>query len=206
MESITSGVNSGLAIHDDGAETVSSVETPALGKARAKRLVTTRKKGEQVVSVLIEEYEGDILVYRQIDQYLPVKQISRESFERDGSLISSETERSEKNQMLTRIVIRGNGKSATARIICGESEARATERLVMIETPKASYTFQPFDGRWTSYYKELNMRLELKANFLKNPDSTILGPDGIKLEFRKGRLVDVLFSEELSSDNDFPIL
>ena len=182
----------------NGNEVVSTSETPIVGKPRANRLVTNVKSAEtgELISVLIEERFDEKILSRQLDVYLPRRQTTRECFEPDGTLINSETERREDNGVISRIVIRGIGKSATARIVCGESEARATERSVIIETPRASYSFQPFEGKWSSYYKDVGMKLDLKANFLKNPDQTILGPDGIKLIFKKSRLVDVHFTEE----------
>lgn len=200
MESIIGGqAHAGSKqLHDDELVVVSITETPIVGRARSKRMVTTTKSSTsaELISILIEEFDRDRLFFRQLDIFLPLKQTTRECYESDGSLISSETERLDKNGVLTKIILRGSGKSSTVRIISGDSEARATERTVMIETPKASYSFLPYEGKWSSYYKEINMKLELKANFLKNPDATLQGPDGIQLVFRKSRLVDLRFTSE----------
>lgn len=200
MESIIGGqAHAGSNhLHDDELVIVSTTETPIVGRARSKRMATTTKSSTsaEVISILIEEFDRDKLFFRQLDIFLPLKQTTRECYEPDGSLISSETERQEKSGILTRIILRGNGKSSTVRIISGDSEARATERTVMIETPKASYSFLPYEGKWSSFYKDINMKLELKANFLKNPDATLQGPDGIQLVFRKARLVDVRFTSQ----------
>lgn len=177
---------------------VSVVETPILGRQNGKRMTTTCKSVNdgQVVSVLVEEYHGERLMFRNFEQHKPIRSITRETYEPDGTLISSETERQDLNGVKTKVVIRGTGKSSTTRIMAGEVEARATERSILIETPKASYSYQPFDGKWSSFYKEINMKLELKANFLKSPNATLNGPDGIKLIFRNGRLADMTVMHE----------
>lgn len=182
---------------------VSVVETPILGKPKARRITTSCKSAEgKIVSILVEEYNDNTLLCRQFDQHMPVRSTTREVFELDGTLISSETERREQSGQLTKIVVRGSGKSSTTRIMVGEVEARATERSVLIETPKASYTFQPFEGKWTSFYKEVNMKMELKANFLKSPNSTLNGPDGIQLVFRNGRLADMIVTHEQGNNSN----
>ena len=182
---------------------VSVVETPIIGRAKARRVTTTCKTVEgQIISILIEEYFDTTLLSRQLEQHKPMRSTTKESFESDGSLISSETERKEETGLTTKIVVRGTGKSSTTRILSGEVELRATERSILIETPKASYNFQPFEGKWSSFYKELNMKLELKANFLKSPNSTLNGPDGIKLVFRNGRLVDMQLSKNFVPSTD----
>jgi hypothetical protein len=157
--------------------------------------------------VLIEELDNGKLMSRHFDQYAPIRSTTKEIYAIDGTLISSETERRDGEGRLTKIVVRGSGKSSTTRIICGEVEARATERSIIIESPRASYSFQPFDGIWNAYYKDMNMKLDLKANFLKSPDSYLDGPDGLKLVFKNGRLVDLILRREtintsLSSLND----
>ena len=179
----------------DGIATVQ--ETPIIGRNNAKRVTTTtRDESGVVTTILVEEFHGERLMSRQLEQNSPMRSVTRELYEADGSLISSETERRELNGRSTKIVVRGSGKSSTTRILCGDVEARATERSVLIETPKASYSFYPFDGKWSSFYKEINMKLELKANFLKSPDSVLNGPDGIKIVFRGGRMVDLLVATE----------
>ena len=202
MESLSSGSTpSGLAIQLDGSNLVSCIETPVIGKPRFKRLSTTVKSadGKRIVSIVIEEFDKEKLVERHLELYEPKRQTTRECFEPDGTLIISDTVRVEENGLITKIVIKGSGKSATARVTYAECEARATERMVMIETPRASYSFQPFEGKWSSFYKDIDMRLDLKANFLKGPDSVLLGPDGIRLVFQKGRLVDVVFADDYTN-------
>lgn len=198
MKSLSGTPTLGLAMESEGSHIVSIVETPIVGKPKKKRVVTTTKSsdGTQVMTVMVDEFDNEILLDRHLEVYSPLRQTTREHYENDGSLICSDSERIEKNGSITKIMIKGSGKSSTARITNGESEARATERLIMIETPKASYSFHPFEGKWTSFYKEIDMRLDLKASFLKGPDSVLSGPDGIKLIFQKGRLVDVLFTVE----------
>lgn len=211
MESLTGGPTNGLAVHLQASNNVSCIETPVVGKPRHKRVATTTKSadGTQVISIVIEEYDREKLIERHIELYAPTRQTTREKFDSDSNLIVSDTERYESNGLTTKILIKGSGKSSTTRITYGECEARATERLIMIETPKASYSFQPFEGKWSSFYKDIDMRLDLKANFLKGPDSILAGPDGISLIFQKARLVDVLFLDLLtasSSDQSRPTI
>ena len=194
MESVSGGF---FHAYIGTKQTVSIVEAPLLGKPKCKRVTTTGKADDgSSISVLIEELENGKLLSRHYEQYVPVRSTTKELFASDGTLISSETERRDGEGRLTKIVLRGSGKSSTTRIICGEVEARATERSIIIESPRASYSFQPFDGRWHAYYKDMNMKLDLKANFLKSPDSYLDGPDGLKLVFKNGRLVDLLLSRE----------
>ena len=193
FESLTSGPLN-TASHNLGS-TVSRIETPVLGRPRSKRVSTTHKTadGAQVICIIIEEFDRDQLTERIVETFLPSRVTTRERDGHEGALISADTERTEKNGLTNKIVKRGCGKSATVRITYGECEARGSERLILIETAKASYTFQPFEGRWTSFYKDIDMSLELKANFLKGPDARIAGPDGLTLVFQKGRLADLLF-------------
>jgi len=172
---------------------VTIVEAPVVGKPRARRVTTTARRmdNRQVLSVLIEEFNDGTLRERVFEQFSPLHSVCREVFEKDGTLISSETERKDASGLLTKVVSRGAGKSSTTRILCGEFEARATERIVLVETPRASYSYHPFDGRWTAFYKDMGLKFELKSNFLKNPNSSLLGPDGITLVFRNSRLVDM---------------
>ncbi len=164
-----------------------------MGKARARRVTTTARSADKsrVVSVLIEEFSDGKLMERAFEQFYPLHSINREIFEKDGTPVSSETERTDANGAVTRVICRGAGKSSTVRILFGEIEARATERIVLIETPRASYAYQPFDGKWTAFYKDMQLKLELKSNYLKNPNSSLLGPDGITLVFRNSRLIDM---------------
>ncbi len=192
------------SVSGDGIATVQ--ETPIVGRHNAKRVTTTTRDGSGAVStILVEEFHGERLMSRQLEQNIPTRSVTRELYEADGALISSETERRDLNGRNTKIVVRGSGKSSTTRILCGDVEARATERSVLIETPKASYSFYPFDGKWSSFYKEINMKLELKANFLKSPDSILNGPDGIKIVFKGGRMVDLLVASEFEpSSSEIP--
>lgn len=184
----------------DAAEMDFSVlEAPVIGNSKLKRITSTckMKSDGSLVSVLVEEYHGSMLQTRYFQQYKPVALVCKELYERDGSLLSSETERQEDDSSLTRIILRGSGKSSTTRIIRSEIEVRANERLVMIETPLANYNFHIYEGKWSSYYKAIDLRLELKANFLRSPDDVLKGPDGIDLVFRKGRLVDLRVKGQL---------
>lgn len=177
---------------------VSTVETPILGKPKCKRLTSTEKDEDGcTISVLIEEYDNGKLTGRHYDQYSPFRSVCTEQYDRDGTLISSETERKDAEGRVTKIVVRGSGKSSTTRIICGEVEARATERSVIIESPRVSYSFLPFEGKWRAFYKDMSLKLELKASFLKSPDSHLDGPDGLKLIFKNSRLVDLILSREI---------
>ncbi len=179
------------------ASQTTTVETPVLGKSKAKRLTTTCKSSDgRTISTLVEEFHDNMLMSRQFEQVVGERLSRKEIFEKDGSLIVSETERINSEGQRTKITVRGCGKSASTRIVCGEVEARASERQVMIETPKASYSYFPFEGKWTSYYKEINMKLELTANFLKGLEETLQGPDGLRLVFRNGRLADLYVSAE----------
>lgn len=188
------------------SEFATTQETPILGRSNAKRVTTTTKDSSGAVTViLVEEFHGERLMSRMLEQNIPNRTVTRELYESDGSLISSETERRDPNGRNTKIVVRGSGKSSTTRILSGDVEARATERSVLIETPKASYSFYPFDGKWSSFYKEINMKLELKANFLKSPDSVLNGPDGLKIVFKGGRMVDLIVSAEFdASTSEIP--
>jgi hypothetical protein len=121
---------------------------------------------------------------------------SFETFDEDGCLIVFERELIDEQGQITRIIIRGSGKSSTTRIMCGEIEARATERLVLVETPQASYSYQPFEGRWCSYYKDSRGKQESRSRHLKNSDALLDGPDGIRLVFSSGHLVDLIFTDE----------
>lgn len=200
MESVSSAnLNSAEQATKKGLVTV--VESPVIGKQKAQRITTTCKSEEtgQIISVLVEEFHNGKIYCRQFDEFEPLRKTIKECFDPDESLISSETERHETSGKLTKIIVRGSGKSSTTRIICAEVEARATERSIIIETPRASYSFQPFDGKWSSFYKDMNLQLELKSNYLKNPDSFLDGPDGIKLIFQAGRLVDLILGGDYSA-------
>lgn len=195
METLSSfNLYSGSALSFSGPDLeLSVVESPVIGKSNLKRVTSTckSKMTGKTLSVLVEDYQDQKLSSRFYEQYLPLKITVNELYEKNGDLISSETQRVNADSSLTKIIVRGSGKSSTTRIVCGEVEIRANERLVMIETSIANYNFHIFEGKWSSYYKELDLRLELKANFLKSPDETLKGPDGINLIFRKGRLVDL---------------
>lgn len=195
MESVSSGFVNSLAQVEQSS--ISTIEAPVLGKPKSRRITTTCKAEDgSVISVFVEELNNGKVESRHHDQYLPTRISTNELYDSDGALISSETERKDADGRLTKIVIRGSGKSSTTRITCGEIELRATERSIIIESPRASYNLQPFEGKWSAYYKDMNMKLELKANFLKSPDSVLHGPDGLHLVFKNGRLVDLILSRE----------
>jgi hypothetical protein len=200
VESLTSGPLNQAPPNLENSNTVSRIETPVIGKPRSKRVSTTYKSadGTQIICIIIEEFERDLLTECIVESFCPQRKTTRERYDNDGDLIIADTERIEKNGLTTRILTRGCGKSATVRITYGECEARASERLILIETPRASYSFQPFEGKWTSYYKDIDMLLELKASFLKGPDATIAGPDGLTLVFQSGRLADLVFFQDES--------
>lgn len=195
VESLTSGPLNSAPQNLESTNTVSRTETPVLGKPRVKRVSTTYKSadGTHITCLVIEEFDKDLLTDRLVEIFSPVRETTRQRYDHEGMLISADTERVEKSGQSTRILTRGCGKSATVRITYGECEARATDRLILIETPRASYTYQPFEGKWTSFYKDIDMLLELTASFLKGPDATIAGPDGLSLVFQKGRLADLVF-------------
>jgi hypothetical protein len=203
MEIVSNPGIQNIAGAASAGQQVTVVETPVIGKHKTSRVTTTSKSIQdgQTVSVLIEEFHDGKLLSKHFEQFRPNKICTREIFEADGSLISSETERSDDSGRMTRVVVRGSGKSSTTRIMCGEIEARATERSILIETPRASYSYHPFEGKWSSYYKDIGLKLELKSNYLKNPNATLDGPDGIKLVFRSGRLIDMHLSKDLSADS-----
>lgn len=175
------------------------VETPVSGQA-GRRIVSTlcrSARDGQTRSTLVEEYKSDKLLSRTFNQFEPYRSSCRELFDLDGSLISSETERDEQDGRVTKITVRGSGKSSTTRITSGEIEVRATERSVIVETPLAGHSYYPFDGTWISFYKDIDLKLELKSNFLKGPDSVLRGPDGINLVFCGGKLVDLIICNNL---------
>lgn len=197
---------SGAFVHESAAlssadDLVTVVESPVVGSRKAQRITTTCKSRAdgRIVSILVEEFQNDRLMMRQIDQYHPLRSSTREVFETDGSLITAETERTGADGMLTKVVVRGSGKSSTTRIVCGEVEARATERSILIETPQASYTYLVFEGKWSAFYKDMSMKTEVKSNFLRSPDAQLLGPDGITLIFKNGRLADMYLAQKPTS-------
>lgn len=191
---------------DGAVEPAETVVSTVPGKTARRRVSTVCKstKDGQLVSLLVEEYEADRLLSRKYEQHQPYKNSCLELFEPDGSLISSTTERVESDGRITQIHVRGTGKSSTTRIISGEIEARATERSLIIETPEASHSYQLYDGKWTSFYKSFDLKLELKADFLKGPDSVLRGPDGINLVFRDGRLIDLIITRDIVSGRSEP--
>lgn len=208
MESLSSTNIQGISGAITQGNLFSVVETPVIGKQGRQRVTTTCKSETdgQIISVLVEEFQNNKLITRQIQQFSSPVFCTKESFQTDGSLISSDTERTETDGRITKIFIRGSGKSSTTRIMSGEVEVRASERLVLIETTSASYSYFPFDGKWSSYYKDFSMKLELKSNFLKHPDSVLEGPDGLRLIFKSGRLVDLVLTRSIipSTINSVP--
>ncbi|MBX9689645.1 MAG: hypothetical protein K2X27_23240 [Candidatus Obscuribacterales bacterium] len=172
---------------------VSVVQSMVPGKEKLQRVTSTCQSGRdmKVLSILVEEFQSDRLLSRRLEVYSPQKLSSMEIYDKDGLLISSETERHEKDGKISKIVLRGTGKSQSTRISIADLEARASERAVLIETARASYSYYPYEGKWTSFYKHFSLKLELKSNYLKNPDSVIDGPDGIRLIFKSGKLIDL---------------
>jgi hypothetical protein len=199
MESLTgSNLSQSLSGNSIQGDLISVTQSPVIGKNKTQRVTTTSKSSAtgQTVSVLVEELKDGVLLCRQFNQYAPTRISVREIYENDGSFVCSETEKHDADNRITKIVIRGSGKSSTARIMCGDVELRATERSILIESPRASYSYLPFEGKWSSFYKEIGMKLEMKASYLKNPDAIVEGPDGIKLVFRNGRIADMLLANE----------